>query len=320
MRAIVLDGAVRFDPDYPEPRPREGEALIRPTLAGICDTDLQLARGYMGYRGVLGHEFVGVVESASGEGLAGKRVVGEINAACRSCRLCERGLEEHCPNRTVLGILGRDGAFADFLVLPEENLHIVPENVPDTQAVFTEPLAAAFEILRQAPPAPSDRVAVVGDGKLGMLIAQVLKTTGCDLSVIGRHAGRLDLLRNVGITSASLERDVADLSSEYDIVVDATGSARGLARAMEFVRPRGTVVLKTTVAQREGFDMNKLVIDEITLVGSRCGPFEPALDALAGGMVKVEPLVTDITPLSDGVRAMAMAEDAGALKILLSME
>ena len=321
MRALRFDGTRLALADVPRPSPPPGEALVRVRLAGICHTDLELTRGYMGFQGTLGHEFVGEVAEAAplpGETspvTVGRRVVGEINAACGACAACRAGLGRHCPTRTVLGILGRDGAFADFLTLPLVNLHPVPEIVPDEAAVFVEPLAAALEILEQVAIRPTDRVLVLGDGKLGQLVARVLATTDCDLTVVGHHADKRALLAAAGIaTRAEPPADRAD------VVVDCTGRAAGFLEAMPLVRPRGTLVLKSTVAMQPGeppLNLAPLVIDEITVVGSRCGPFAPALRALAEGRIGVQPLVTDEYALADGLAAFARAAEPGTLKVLV---
>lgn len=304
---------------WPEPAPKPGEALVRVTLAGICNTDLELARGYMGFSGVLGHEFVGVVERVQDSALIGKRVVGEINLACGKCPYCRDGLKNHCPNRSVLGILGKAGAFAEYLTLPVENLHEVPSSVTDEEAVFAEPLAAAFQITRQIGITPSMKVAVLGDGKLGLLIGQALQLAGSHLVVIGHHAQRLETLARRGIR-AVLEPEASGWGREFDVVVDATGSSAGLVMAYRLVKPRGTIVLKTTVAKRDSFDLNQLVIDEVTVVGSRCGPFDTALLALAKKEVDVKPLISRVMPLGEGVEAMRLAGSATpAPKILLHM-
>ncbi|HLH24926.1 MAG TPA: alcohol dehydrogenase catalytic domain-containing protein [Chloroflexota bacterium] len=321
MRALRFDGTRLALADVPRPSPPPGEALVRVRLAGVCHTDLELTRGYMGFQGTLGHEFVGEVEAATplpggASPLAvGQRVVGEINAACGACTACRAGLGRHCPTRTVLGIQGRDGAFADYLALPLANLHPVPDAVPDEAAVFVEPLAAALEILEQVAIRPTDRVLVLGDGKLGQLVARVLATTGCDLTVVGHHAEKRALL-----AAASIAALAAPPDARADVVVDCTGRAAGFAEAMALVRPRGTLVLKSTVATRPGeppLNLAPLVIDEITVVGSRCGPFAPALRALAEGRVTVQPLVTAEYPLADGVAAFARAAEPGMLKVLV---
>lgn len=320
MRAVVLDesAGLTLDASRPAPSPPPGEALIRPVLAGVCNTDLELAKGYMGFSGVLGHEFVGVVESAPSKQMTGKRVVGEINCPCGKCPLCKRGKGNHCPARTVLGILGRDGVFAEYFTLPEANLHIVPDNVPDRAAVFAEPLAAAFEILEQVSFNADTNVALLGDGKLGLLIGQVLLSTGCPVTAIGRHPDRLKPLAAKGAT-AMVEKVLDRAARLFDVVVDATGSPEGLAMAADIVRPCGTIVLKTTVANPPRFDVNRLVIDEITVVGSRCGPFGKAMAALAGGRIETEPLVSEIMGLNDGVEAMRRASAGGNLKVLLDI-
>ncbi|MGK7345686.1 MAG: MDR/zinc-dependent alcohol dehydrogenase-like family protein [Candidatus Nitrospinota bacterium M3_3B_026] len=319
MRALVLDGGVRFVTDHPAPQPKEGEALIRPILAGVCDTDIQLAKGYMTFQGVLGHEFVGEVLRAPDESLVGRRVVGEINIACGSCRFCREGLKNHCPERTVMGIMGKDGAFAELLALPVENLHIVPDAIPDEAAVFTEPLAAAFQAVEQIGPADGASVAVLGDGKLGLLAAMALALSGGAVTAVGRHPEKLGLLEGENVTTA-LSVDMAGAESLFDVVVEATGSPSGLEDAMRLVKPRGTIVLKTTVAQRGPFDLNRLVIDEVSLVGSRCGPFGKALRALEDGSVNPRPLVSAVLPLGEGERALREAGEGGTLKILLSMD
>jgi threonine dehydrogenase-like Zn-dependent dehydrogenase len=314
VRALAFDGALRFRPDWPEPEPPPGEARVRVLRAGVCATDLAILAGYMGFSGVPGHEFVGVVESAPDPAWVGRRVVGEINAACGACPTCAAGRPRHCPNRTVLGILGRDGAFAERLTLPLENLHAVPDAVSDAAAVFVEPLAAAFRIPEQVPMGPDTRVHVLGDGRLGLLVAQVLARTGCRLTLAGRHPDKLALARGWGIPTAA-----ADAALEpADVVVDATGSPAGLARAIALTRPCGTVVLKTTCAESPPFNPAPIVIHELTVVGSRCGPFAPALAALAAGTVDVAPLVAATFPLEEGEEALARAAAPGTLKVLLA--
>ena len=243
----------------------------------------------MNFRGVPGHEFVGVVERCGNKAVEGKRVVGEINLGCGNCLYCKSGLRNHCPNRSVLGILGKDGAFADYVTLPTGNLHLVPDSVSDEEAVFVEPLAAAFEILEQVGIGTEDRVCVLGDGKLGLLAAQVVSLTGCPLVVGGRHKEKLSILERRGIETR-LSSDITER------VFDCTGSPSGVESAMKLVRPRGTIVLKTTVAKRDSIDMNVIVIDEITLVGSRCGPFEPAIHALKMKTIDVLPLISRTFP------------------------
>lgn len=314
MRALVFDNYLQYRTDYPVPQSQENEALIRVAYAGICNTDIEITKGYMGFKGILGHEFVGVVEECGEKGLEGKRVVGEINLGCGKCPYCTKGLRNHCPDRTVLGILNKDGVFADHVTLPIGNLHLVPESVSDEEAVFVEPLAAAFEILDQVKIRPSDRVCVLGDGKLGLLAAQVLSLTGCDLVAGGRHKEKLSILEEMAIETR-LSTDIAE--KEFDFVVDCTGSATGLELALRAIRPGGTIILKTTVARNKGVDLNAVVINEITLIGSRCGPFAPAILALEKRSVDVKPLISKIFPLEEGVEAFRYASEKGRLKVLL---
>lgn len=316
MRALVFDNALRYRSDYLIPKPRENEAIVRVTCAGICNTDLEITKGYMGFKGVLGHEFVGVVEDSGKKGLGGKRVVGEINLRCGKCAYCLRGFQNHCSNRSVLGILNRDGAFADYLTLPIQNLHTIPDSVSDEEAVFVEPLAAAFEILEQVNIRPTDRVSVLGDGKLGLLVAQVLSMTGCDLVAAGRHKEKLSILDKRGIKT-QLSSEITERG--FDYVVECTSSVSGLASAMSLVRPKGTIILKTTAANREAIDLNSLVIDEISLIGSRCGPFVPAIRALEKRSVDVKSLVSRIFPLEEGIEAFRYASQKGVLKVLLKI-
>ena len=316
MRALVFDENLRFQADYADPAPAQDEALVRVTVAGICNTDVEIAEGYMGFRGVLGHEFVGVVEQADDARWIGKRVVGDINCSCRQCPTCQAGRPHHCPSRTVLGILGRDGAFADRLCLPVANLHEAPDGVSDEEAVFVEPLAAAFEIIEQVHVGPGQCAAVLGDGKLGLLAAQVLAAAGCDLLAIGRREAKLGLLAARGIRTA-LAQDVA--KSQFDVVVDCTGAASGFEAALGLVRPRGTLVLKSTVAGGAELSLAPVVIDEITIVGSRCGPFPRAIDALQARTVGVRELVSARYPLEDGLSAFDKAQQSGVIKVLLDI-
>jgi threonine dehydrogenase-like Zn-dependent dehydrogenase len=314
MRAIVLDDRVTLQETRPSPNPAPGEVLVRVTCAGICETDLQLIKGYMGFRGVLGHEFVGVAESGP---LAGRRVVGEINCACWTCETCRRGLNTHCPNRTVIGILNHDGAFADVIAVPQRNLHAVPDSLPDDIAVFTEPVAAAFQIPAQMSIKSTDRVIVIGDGRLGNLCAQVLARLSNRVTVVGKHPPKLALLKVLGIDTALLSDPIDDRSA--DIVVDCTGSETGLPAALRLVRPRGTIVLKTTVAGTQTLAWAPFVIDEVTLIGSRCGPFDRALDGLERGEVDVKPLISERYDLGQGLQALERAQAKSVLKVLLNV-
>jgi threonine dehydrogenase-like Zn-dependent dehydrogenase len=311
VRALRWDGTrLVVAHDVPEPTPSPGDALVRVHLAGVCRTDLEITRGYLGFRGTPGHEWVGHVERADDARLVGARVVGDINVACGTCPACRAGLGRHCPTRRVLGIVGADGAFADKLVLPATNLHRVPDAVDDRTAVFTEPLAAAFEILDQVPDVAGTRAVVLGDGKLGLLVAQVLAGAGADVVLAGRHPEKLGRAGALGIATG-------EPAPGADVVVDATGSASGLGRALDLVRPRGTIVLKTTVAAAHRLDLAPAVINEVTIVGSRCGRFAPALDALATRRVQVAPLVDAVYPLDDALPAFAHAARPGTLKILV---
>ena len=313
MRALVLaDGRLRFDPRHPERNGAPGETRVDVTLAGVCATDLELARGYMGFAGVPGHEFVGVAREGP---YAGRRVVGEINAACGRCERCARGMDRHCATRTVLGILGRDGAFAERLYLPQRNLSLVPDEMPDDVAVFVEPVAAALALGEAADVAPGARAAVVGDGKLGLLCAQALALSGARVTLLGRHERKLEIARRAG---ADARREV-DAGATFPLVVDATGSSDGFARALALVEPRGTVVLKTTTRDAPKESLAKIVIDEIRVVGSRCGRFAPAIEALRAGRIDPRPLVDARLPLERGTEAFAKAGERGALKVLLQV-
>ena len=288
-------------------------ALVRVRLAGVCSTDLQLLKGYMDFRGVPGHEFVGEVHEGPAEWL-GKRVVAEINFGCGRCEACGRGLQRHCPTRQVMGILDADGSFAEYLAVPLANLHAVPDAVSDEAAVFTEPLAAAFEILEQIPVKPGIQAVVLGDGKLGLLCAFVLHQAGAAVTVVGRHDSKLALARKAGMRAVNL----SDWQPQaVDLVVEATGSPAGLQRAIAAVRPRGTLVLKSTLAEDHSLSLAPLVINEVTVVGSRCGPFLPALAALTLGYVPVSSLIETSYLLSDGIEAVNTAARRGALKVLL---
>ena len=326
MRALVFDQSLTFRPRNPEPPEAEGDTLLRITRAGICATDLEICKGYMSFHGVLGHEFVATVVSSPVKELVGQRVVGEINVVCGRCDLCLSGLSMHCRNRAVLGILNHDGAFADFLRLPATNLHVVPKAVDDDAAVFVEPLAAAFQVLKQvapaarggAPPLQGKWVTVLGDGRLGLLVAQVLRDAGCPVRVIGKHPAKLALCEKWSIRS----RPLADIVPRHDqdIVVDCTGSANGFELAMQMVRPRGTIMLKSTVAAGKPLNLAPLVIDEISVIGSRCGPFREALAALAARRIDVASLIHRRMKLEQGVEAMELARGAGVLKVILVVE
>lgn len=330
MRALVFrNGRLSFEENYPEPSLNPGEALVRVLQAGICNTDLEITRGYLAFEGIPGHEFVGVVEavhersgSSSPIFLMNKRVVGEINAACHSpdCFYCSQNMPTHCPHRTTLGILKRNGAFAEYLTLPIENLHLVPDNVSDEEAVFVEPLAANFEMLEQAHIRPTDHAIVLGDGKMGQLAAQVLSLTGCAVKMVGKHAEKLALAEQRGVEiypMEQVEQAIAHGKRRADIVVECTGSAGGLELAMRLVRPRGILFLKSTVADKSTLDLAPIVIDEIRVQGSRCGPFEPALRALSQKRIDVSPLISARYTLDEGIEAFERAGQKGVLKVLV---
>jgi threonine dehydrogenase-like Zn-dependent dehydrogenase len=317
MQAWVLGKTLTFNAHYPVPHPAPGEALIQVRLAGICNTDLELQKGYMDFRGIPGHEFVGIVKSAPGaEEWVGQRVVGDINAACQRCPTCLAGRPTHCPNRTTLGIQGRDGAFAEYLLLPVDNLYAVPDILPDDLAVFAEPLAAACQIPEQIHVHPTDRLVVIGDGKLGLLCAQVLALTGCDLTVLGHHPHKLDIAAQLGMKVA---HDPTLVPPGADIVVEATGNPSGYMNAQDLVRPRGTIVLKSTYHGSVPFNLSLQVVNEITVTGSRCGPFSPALRLLEQGHVQVTPLISARYTLAEGAKAFKHASQPGVLKILLDI-
>ncbi|MBA2339513.1 MAG: alcohol dehydrogenase catalytic domain-containing protein [Pyrinomonadaceae bacterium] len=301
--------------DIIEPRDRR-EASVRVLLAGICNTDLEIARGYAGFEGTLGHEFVGVVESAPDETLVNKRVVGEINAGCGACALCAAGDARHCPRRTVLGIVARDGAFAEYLQLPVENLLIVPDEISDERAVFTEPLAAAWGITERVKVTPETSVAVVGDGKLGLLCAQSLHHAGARVVLVGKHKEKLGIAERRGVETVQVD-ELQKSSRSFDVVVEASGAASGFALALELVRPRGRVVLKSTFHGATNFDAARIVVNELTIVGSRCGRFAPALELLKEEAIDVESLISETYQLANGVRAMERAAARGVLKVLL---
>jgi threonine dehydrogenase-like Zn-dependent dehydrogenase len=300
----------------PQPERPEGFALIRLILAGICNTDLELQRGYYGFSGTPGHEFVGEVVDADSKELIGKRVVGEINLACGDCSWCRRGMGRHCPSRSVLGIVRHPGAFCEFLTLPEKNLHVVPDSIPPEVAVFTEPVAAACEILDQARIPCGSAVAVLGDGKLGLLVAQVLQGNGFRVHQFGRHPEKLRIAANAGVTTEIRGENLPE--GEYRWVVDATGSQAGLRAAIRMVEPCGTIIMKSTLHGEIPLDSAPVIVNEITLIGSRCGRFEPALELLRLGVIDVTSMISAQMPLAEAPAAFDCAAQKGVLKVLLS--
>jgi len=312
VRALEFENGLRVV-ERAAPQAGPGEALVRLRLAGICNTDLELMRGYMDFSGTLGHEFVGEVVDGPDEWL-GRRVVGEINISCGECDLCRRGMRKHCRHRATLGLMNYDGAFADVFRLPVENLWAVPDSVSDEQAVFTEPLAAACEVLEAGVIAPETRVIVVGAGKLGLLVAQVVRLSGAELTVVARRERSRALLAEWGIPTAQ----VADLERGMaDVVIDCTGSVEGFASSLDLIRPRGAIILKSTYAGLPEADLTRIAVDELRVIGSRCGPFGAALRLLAAGLVDPHPLIDARYPLADAERALAHAGQPGALKVLL---
>ncbi len=315
MRAVEFrNHRLSFVGDAPEPDPADGEVIVDVLKAGICETDLQIVKGYMGFQGILGHEFVGVARSGR---LAGRRVTGEINCPCGQCSTCRAGRPRHCPERTVLGIQNRNGAFADRLALPESCLHAVPDSIPDAFAVFTEPVAAACRILEQRLVDSSDSVLILGAGRLGSLCAQVLQPECSRLRVVGRHPAKLRVLADCGIETIDLAAFTP--RAVDDVVIDCTGSADGLKLAMQCVRPCGTLVLKTTVAAEQNVWMSRAVIDEIRIVGSRCGPFEPALQRIADGHLQLAPLISATYDIEQVAAAFQKSAERGVLKVQLNI-
>jgi threonine dehydrogenase-like Zn-dependent dehydrogenase len=313
MRAVLLDPKPIVRGDYPAPARTPGESIVRVRLAGICGTDLELARGYMSFCGVPGHEFVGEVVDTGSASLAGKRVVGEINAGCGRCARCREGLARHCPLRTVLGILGRDGAFADYLRLPDENLIALPDSVADEAGVFVEPIAAVYEIFEQTSLGRECKIAVLGDGRLGALTAIVLHAEGYAAVLAGHHRDKLERLRTLGLEVQLEDR----LEPGFDVAIDCTGVGAGLNRALALVRPRGTVILKSTSAAGAALNLAEAVVNEITILGSRCGRFAPAIAALAAGRIDPRPLISDVFALDEAPAAFDAGGRSPNFKVLL---
>lgn len=313
MNACYFDGKTLRLKEVPKPARKGGEALIRILYSGICNTDLEILRGYLGFRGIPGHEFVGIVEEADSESWHGKRVVGEINCGCGRCSFCRQGMQRHCPEREVLGIVGKNGSHAEYITLPQENLHEVPEPICNEDAVFVEPLAAALEIAEQVHLQPGMRAVVLGDGKLGQLIARVFQLYGADLTVIGKHPQKIRCLTALGIRAQAGTEGIQDA----DLVVECTGNPEGLALAERLLKPRGTLVLKSTYSGEFLFNPAQWVIREYTVVGSRCGPFEPAIRLLESGKITVRDLIFRIFPSERAGKAFSVAQEKDVLKILI---
>lgn len=321
MKALVFDKELKLVDNYEKPIPQKGEALVRVTLAGICNTDYEITKGYMGYEGILGHEAIGIVEDVNSDDkfLIGKRVVPEISYGCKdpNCEWCAKKNYRHCPNRHTLGIWRKDGVFAQYFTMPVEVLFEVSENVPDTQAVFVEPLAAALEINEQLHIKPMDKVVVLGDGKLGLITALALNAQNLNVTLVGKHQNKLDIAKAQGVKTALLNN--FKIEKIYDIVVEATGSVNGFETSLALTKPRGVLVLKSTVATGKELNLAPIVIDEITVLGSRCGQFPPALRLLESGKIDFSPLISGIYSMDDAKEAFEKNKEKDTLKVLLKM-
>ena len=320
MKALVFDDKLKLDLNYPMPKIKDNEVLIKTSMVGICNTDYEITKGYMGYKGVLGHEFVGVVSEVGAncdKNLIGKRVVGEINCACNDCEMCHQNLQRHCPNRSTLGIWQKDGCFSEYFTLPKENVLTISDNIDDITATFCEPLAAAYEILEQIHIKPDDEVAILGDGKLGLCISLIFKAMNVDYTHIGKHLDKLEISKNLGAKIKLVsELDEKDMKS-FDVVVEATGSTGGFETSASLVKPRGILVLKSTIVAREGLNLASIVVDEITIQGSRCGQFKPVLRLLEDKRIDVSPLVSGIYDVDDFKEAFDKNSQKGTLKVLV---
>ena len=320
MKALVFDDKLKLDLNYPMPKIKDNEVLIKTSMVGICNTDYEITKGYMGYKGVLGHEFVGVVSEVGAncdKNLIGKRVVGEINCACNDCEMCHQNLQRHCPNRSTLGIWQKDGCFSEYFTLPKENVLTISDNIDDITATFCEPLAAAYEILEQIHIKPDDKVAILGDGKLGLCISLIFKAMNVDYTHIGKHLDKLEISKNLGAKIKLVsELDEKDMKS-FDVVVEATGSTGGFETSASLVKPRGILVLKSTIVAREGLNLASIVVDEITIQGSRCGQFKPVLRLLEDKRIDVSPLVSGIYDVDDFKEAFDKNSQKGTLKVLV---
>lgn len=320
MKALIFNGTLKLENDYLKPTPKENEVLIKTTMVGICNTDYEITKGYMGYNGVLGHEFVGIVDSVGSnvsKSLIGKRVVGEINCACNNCSWCNQGLQRHCPDRSTLGIWKKDGCFSEFFTLPKENVIEISDNIDDITATFTEPLAAAYEIIEQLHIKPDSKVAILGDGKLGLCVSMVFSALNIDYTHIGKHPEKLAISKNLGSKTKLLNELTQDDNMSYDVVVEATGSLGGFETSTKLTKPRGTLVLKSTISAKEGLNLASIVVNEITVLGSRCGQFRPILRLLEKGKIDVKPLVSGIYDVKDFEEAFEKNAQKGSLKVLV---
>ena len=320
MKALVYDNELKLDKNYPNPTVKDNEVLIKTSMVGICNTDYEITQGYMGYKGVIGHEFVGVVCEVGknvDKNLLNKRVVGEINCACNDCSWCHQGLQRHCPNRSTLGIWQKDGCFSEYFTLPKENVIEISDNIDDTTATFTEPLAAAYEILEQVHIKPDAKVAILGDGKLGLCISLVFSALNIDYIHIGKHEEKLAISKNLGAKTMLLSEIKEEDKKSFDVVVEATGSTGGFETSASLVKPRGTLVLKSTIVAREGLNLASIVVDEVNIVGSRCGQFRPILRLLEKGKIDVKPLVSAVYGVDEFERAFKENSKRGSLKVLV---
>ena len=322
MKAVIFDEELKLVEDYKKPELKKGEVLIKTRMSGICNTDLEITKGYMGYKGVLGHEFVGdVVEvyDNCNKNWIGKRVVGEINCGCNSDSWCAKGLARHCPNRQTLGIWQKDGCFSEYFTLPVENLLEVPQSLSDEEATFVEPVAAAMEITEQLHIKPKDKVAILGDGKLGLCISTIFSALNVDYTHIGKHLEKLEITKNLGGKIKLLSDIKNEDLKTYDIVVEATGSVGGFETSLSLVKPRGILVLKSTIAAKEGLNLASVVIDEITVLGSRCGQFEPVLRLMEKNRINTKPLISKILPFGEAIKAFELNRQKDTIKILLKV-
>lgn len=321
MRALVFNNKLELKNDYAKPIPKTNEALVKVRLVGICNTDYEITKGYMGYNGILGHEFVGVVEEINGDdkSLLGKRVVGEINLGCKNCDYCARGLERHCPNRQTLGIFNKDGCFADYVTLPLSNLLEVDDKISDETAVFVEPLAAALEILEQLHIKPYEKVCVLGDGKLGLITALALNASNIDVTLIGKHQNKLDIAKEQNVKTMLLENLTQENNKSFNVVVEATGRVSGFETSINLVKPRGILVLKSTIATGKELNLAPIVIDEITVLGSRCGQFDPALRLMGKNIIDFSKLISSKLSFNDAIIGFEKNKEKDTIKILLEM-